>query len=100
MTKPLYGICDKGCGKILTIDFQEQKHPNNIQETYFECEHCYYHYTSYVTDIKVRKWQHKVQTIRKAGTSSDKILTIQKDINSRMAMLKDNLIKYGRADLL
>ncbi|WP_215123875.1 hypothetical protein [Oceanobacillus sp. ISL-73] len=53
-----------------------------------------------MTDTKVRKWQHKVQTIRKTGTSSDKILTIQKDINSRMAMLKDNLIKYGRADLL
>lgn len=93
MTRPLTAMCDN-CHKITDVSFKHTKHPNDIQEIYFKCEHCYYHYTSYVTDKKVRKMQRK-----KNSLAWDKRLEIQEQINQRMSQLKNNLINFGRADL-
>lgn len=107
MNKPLTALCDH-CGKITDVEFKEQSHPNNIKETYFKCEHCFYHYTSFVTDTWVRKKQRHAQHLRsniRNGYSitnvhaTDELMKLQEEINSRMSQLKYNLINFGRADL-
>ena len=93
MNRPVTALCDN-CHKITDISYKQTKHPNDIRETYFKCEHCYHHYTAFVTDTKVRKMQRK-----KNSLDWDKRLEIQKQINQRMSQLKYNLINFGRADL-
>jgi|SRR5699024_6352823 len=97
MTKPLTALCDQ-CGYITDVVFKQRYHPNKIQETFFKCEHCYYHYTSFVTDARVRKTQRKKDTIIGQHTAG-KRREMQQEINSRMSLLKNNLINFGRADL-
>lgn len=94
MTKPVTALCDH-CGKITDVVFKEKKHPNNIRETYFDCEYCYYHYTSYVTDSKVRRLQRK----RDSSSVAAERLKLFEEIKSKMNLLEYNLINYGRADL-
>lgn len=86
-------LCNQ-CDKITDVILKEEQHPNKIQETYFKCEHCYYRYTCFVTDAKVRKLQRKISTV-----TLDKRLSMQEEINDRMGKLKYNLINFGRADL-
>ena len=86
-------LCNQ-CDKITDVLFKEEHHPNNVQETYFKCEHCHYRYTCFVIDTKVRKMQRKIRS-----ASLDNRLSIQEDINNRMGKLKYNLINFGRADL-
>lgn len=93
MNRPVTAMCDN-CHKITDVVFKEQRHSNEIRETYFQCEHCHYRYTSYVTDKRVRKMQRK-----KSNLPWDKRLELQEEINSRMSQLKYNLINFGRADL-
>ncbi|MEK3909640.1 hypothetical protein [Oceanobacillus sp. FSL W7-1309] len=93
MTRPITAMCDN-CHKITDVLFKEKRHPNDIRETYFKCEHCYHHYTAFVTDSKVRKMQ-----LKKPSLTWGKRLELQEDINSRMSKLKYNLINFGRADL-
>lgn len=97
MTRSVTALCNE-CGKITDVVFKQKHHPNKIQETYFKCEHCFYHYTSFVTDTKVRKL-HRKRDNTKGIYNAEKRLEIQEEINSRMFRLKDNLIRFGRADL-
>lgn len=94
ISRTVTALCDN-CGKITDVNFKEKKHPNEIRETYFSCEHCYYHYTSFVTDSKVKKLQRK----RDGSTISDERLRLHDQISQRMSLLKYNLINFGRADL-
>lgn len=95
--KPVTALCNH-CGKITDVVFKEQSHLNNIKETYFKCEHCFYHYTSFVTDQRVRKLQRKKESL--TGTHNiDNRLKLQDEINERMSRLKHNLFNFGRADL-
>ncbi|MDN4609134.1 hypothetical protein [Sporosarcina highlanderae] len=87
-------LCDH-CGKINDVEFKEKSHPNEIRETYFTCEHCYYHYTSFVTDKKVRQLQRK----RAKSTVVEERVLLFEQIGERMSLLKYNLVNYGRADL-
>lgn len=89
-------VCDH-CGEMTKIDLKEKNHPNNIKEKYFKCEHCYYHYTSYVSDARVRKLQRKRHKVKHDDV--DKYHDIQQEIKERMTYLKNNLINFGRADL-
>lgn len=94
MTRPVTALCNQ-CGKITDVEFEEQRHPNNIRETYFDCEHCYYRYTSFVTDKKVRKLQRK----KDKTTIPEQRVLLHEQISERMSLLKFNLINFGRADL-
>ncbi|RDW17624.1 hypothetical protein CWR48_14000 [Oceanobacillus arenosus] len=96
MTQPLTAICDQ-CGKITDVVFKQRHHPNKVQETFFKCEHCHYHYTSFVTDSKVRKMQRNKDKL--PVYEVDKRMELQTQINNRMGTLKYNLIQFGRADL-
>ena len=87
------GLCDN-CNYITDIVYREEKLPNDIKHTYFDCEHCYHRYTCFVTDSKVRKMQRK-----KPSLVWDKRLELQEQINQRMSHLKHNLVNFGRADL-
>lgn len=101
MTKPVTALCNH-CGKITDVVFKETHHPNKIRETYFKCQYCYYHYTSFVTDTKVRKMQKKAKDLRMSGRRTNKtqeLFKLQEQINERMSWLKNNLIQFGRADL-
>lgn len=97
MTRPVTALCNE-CGKITDVIYQEQKHPNDIRETYFKCEHCYYHYTCFVTDAWVRK-KHKVAAQLRVKNQVSKLQELQDQINERMSRLKYNLVNFGRADL-
>ncbi len=108
MNRPVTAMCDN-CHKITDITYKETKHPNDIRETYFKCEHCYHHYTAFVTDAKVRKMHKKVDELkalaRKGDTNTNYTLLGEElnqliiNINQRMSRLKYNLINFGRADL-
>lgn len=93
----MIALCDK-CNRVTDINYQVKKHPNDIQETYFKCDQCHYHFTCFVTDKKVRKMQGKRDTL-KGVHNAEKRIDIQEDINNRMNQLKHNLVSYGRADL-
>lgn len=97
MTQQVTALCNE-CGKITDVIYKEQIHPNNIQETYFKCEHCFYHYTCFVTDAWVRK-THKVAARLRETKQVSKLEKLQKQINERMSQLKYNLVNFGRADL-
>lgn len=97
MSRPVTTICDN-CGKITDVEFKEQRHANDIRETYFKCEHCFYHYTSFVTDSEVRKMQRKRDGMT-GDRNTDNRLKLHEQVKERMAILKYNLINYGRADL-
>lgn len=90
MSKPVMAVCDnEDCGKIADVNYKKAKHLNGIEETYFECEHCFQRYTCFVTDTWVRK-QHR----RNNGA-----VVSDEKVNERMSELKFNLINFGRADL-
>lgn len=97
MTKTITALCSN-CGKITDVDYKEQRHLNDIRETYFKCEHCYYRYTCFVTDAWVRK-KHKVAAQLRAMKQTSKLNELQRQINERMSRLKYNLVEFGRADL-
>jgi hypothetical protein len=97
MTKQT-ALCDQ-CDKITDVEFKKDKHPNGIEETYFKCEHCYYRYTSFVTDSWVRKKQRALKTLPRHTDNTQVLDDRQLEINQRMSQLKYNLINYGRADL-
>ena len=97
MTQQVTALCNE-CGKITDVIYQEQKHPNDIRETFFKCEHCYYHYTCFVTDKWVRKKQEVAAQLRVKNQVS-KLQELQQQINERMSRLKYNLSNFGRADL-
>ena len=89
MTETVTALCNH-CDYITDVVFKEKKHPNDIRETYFKCEHCFYHYTSFVTDKRVRKMQRQLQV---GGRQNGKVKLFE-DIKSRMSELKYNLINF------
>lgn len=91
----LTAVCNN-CNKITDVYFEQDYHPNKIQETYFECGHCYYRYTSFVTDAWVRKKQRQAVLLR---SKNKPVEELQEQINNRMSVLKYNLVNFGRADL-
>ena len=97
MSKPITALCNH-CGTITDVKYQHKNHPNGIEETFFKCEHCFYHYTCFVTDPRVRKMQRKRASMT-GPHNAMKRLNLFDEIGERMAKLKNNLIKYGRADL-
>lgn len=98
VAEQLTAMCDE-CGKITDVDFKKDRHPNGIEETYFKCEHCYYRYTSFVTDKWVRKQQRKLKAMPRCVDNQSTLDDKQLAINERMGKLKYNLVNYGRADL-
>lgn len=102
MTRPVNALCNH-CDKITDVVFRQRYHPNKVQETFFKCEHCHYHYTSFVTDAWVRKKQRALKLLpRNNGKLMQHAMALdakQREINNRMSELKHNLINFGRADL-
>ncbi|WP_096269494.1 FlxA-like family protein [Paucisalibacillus globulus] len=93
MTKPLTGLCDF-CGKITDIKFKVEKYPNKLEETYFECEFCHFHFTCFVTDAWVRKKQKEIKNLRTSlGITTEQLEEKQEKINSRMKLLKQQIAK-------
>lgn len=90
-------FCDK-CNNQITLDLKKKNHPREIEEMYFKCNHCYYHYTVSVTNKRVRKLQRQMKNkgiqFKRDGTSKE-----QKEIEVTMKRLKSNLINYGVADI-
>lgn len=93
----MIALCDK-CNRVTNIVYKTKQHPNNIKETYFKCDQCYYHFTCFVTDKRVRKLQQKRDELN-GRHNTVKRQKIQEDINNQMKQLKYNLVNYGRADL-
>ena len=88
MANPIKALCNN-CGKITDIEYLVTHHPESIQETYIECEHCQVHTVCFVTDSTVRKMHEDKDKL----TDSDKRIKLQDEINGRMTALKQELIK-------
>lgn len=87
MTKEkLSAVCEK-CEQITTVTFQDKRHAGGKVETFFTCQHCHHHYTTHVTDKRVRSWQEEKHQLRDA----DQRHNIQLRINRRMQRLKDEM---------
>lgn len=93
----MLALCNK-CNLVTDIKYKVKKHPNEIEETYFECDQCHYHFTCFVTDNKVRK-MHKKRDALKGVHYTVKRQEIRGGIHKRMGHLKHNLVSYGRADI-
>lgn len=78
------------CDNVTDIHFTVKKH-GQLDETYFTCDHCDAHTTCFVTDNTVRDMQKDMRVL----TSADDRLSLQAEINERMAQLKVELIERG-----
>ena len=78
------------CNNFMEVNFTVQKH-GQLEETYFTCVHCGTHTTCFVTDNTVRDMQKDMRVL----TSADDRLSLQAEINERMAQLKVELIERG-----
>lgn len=91
------------CNEHFDIDVKTKKHPNDIIETYFTCEHCYHHYTSYVDNKRVRKLRRKLDSMltdkQGAYLDKDKSIGIRTEISQTVKELTDNMVSFGRADI-
>ena len=97
--------CDK-CNKLFKVMPKQKKHGQGIRETYFTCPYCEEHYTSYITDREVRKWQKEAKKIRRGINRSrnedemdelfNKIRKVDSKIENRMNVLKNNVLKRNR----
>lgn len=119
--------CDE-CGKYTSVlPLKEKKHPRDIHELYFKCDHCYWHYTVDVTNRRARRLQRimkrkeeqarrnganikaltygykrKEYTVYDPETKGDVLIKKCKEqieLDEIMDMLKFNMINYGVADL-
>lgn len=86
----LLARCDH-CGMMTTVNFKKKKHPHTMEETYFECDVCGYHYTCFVTDKKVRN-MHKQAKMLRMQRKQKELDELQEKINKRMAMLKQRVM--------
>ena len=99
--------CDK-CNKLFKVMPKQKKHGQGIRETYFTCPYCEEHYTSYITDREVRKWQKEAKKIRRGINRSrnedeikgliNKFEKVKRRTGNRMDELKDKVLnkKKGR----
>lgn len=55
-------ICEE-CEKEFTIVNLVRKHPNEIEEKYFECSYCGFEYTFLVTDPALREEQEAIKKL-------------------------------------
>lgn len=51
------------CNTDFAIVPKKKKHGQGIQETYFTCPECSFHYTAFITDANVRKIQREVRQL-------------------------------------
>lgn len=89
MTQPLTALCTE-CDYMTDIRFKVRPHPNTVEETYFECEHCNHHFTCFVTDYDIRAMQRRKDKLLGYEHTNDR-LAMQDAINERMAVLKQRL---------
>lgn len=104
--------CDE-CNKYTATTIKRKKHPRDIEEMYFKCDHCYHHYTIAVTNKRARKLQ---RTMKRKGieylyneydtldaeTGTEVQMKKSKEqieLDRIMSTLKSNLILYGVPDL-
>lgn len=92
--------CDN-CKGGFKIDLKMRRLKDAIEETYFTCPYCQYHYTSFFTDISVREKQRSIRQLwDKLHNTKDqnKIIHIQERIENEKAeikvMMDDLKVKY------
>ena len=56
-------FCDR-CKKNFIIDIETQDLGDNTERIYFTCPHCSKEYTSYYTNILIKKKQSKIREIQ------------------------------------
>lgn len=88
LPEQLTALCDE-CDYITDIAFKMRPHPNTVEETYFNCEHCNHHYLCFVTDYKVRAKQRRKEKMLGDKHIDDR-LKLQEEINESMEELKLN----------
>ncbi|WP_313758553.1 hypothetical protein [Tissierella sp.] len=56
-------LCDE-CKKDFTVNIKTEELNDNIEKVYFVCPHCNKEYTSYYTNVLIKKKQIKMRNIK------------------------------------
>ncbi|MCR6111766.1 hypothetical protein HXA35_15565 [Bacillus sp. A301a_S52] len=80
--------CDY-CGHATNMNTVVRKYGEGKQEVYFTCEHCEEHYTCYVTDKRVRRWQRQIKQVK----DPIRKLELKMKMKERMDQLRGELEK-------
>lgn len=78
--------CDD-CEKKFEVVNQVRKHPNDIEEKYFQCTHCGREYTFLVTDPALRREQSQLKLlhdeyIRRKNAAQVRAVELSSQINT------------------
>lgn len=89
--------CDE-CKKLFVIQPMTQQLDDGVVRTYFACSHCEHSYTAFYTNAEIRRMQLEMNRLRQqAGKvknikEHDKLVAkmdrLQKQINSKMDLLR------------
>ncbi len=102
--------CDY-CEEEFEIFPLEKQHKKGVVETYFVCPHCNHHYTSFVTDEKIRTMQQRAKRMFESlgviGTTRSideydatwkELKVFREEIRNRIRTLKEEVINEGEME--
>lgn len=59
-------MCNEGCQQEFTLNgFLTVDMSNEVEKTYFQCEHCKQEYVAFYTDPEIRELQEKMRHVNK-----------------------------------
>lgn len=59
-------MCNVGCQQEFTLNgFLTVDMSNEVEKTYFQCEHCKQEYVAFYTDPEIRELQEKIRQVHK-----------------------------------
>lgn len=93
-------FCDK-CKKEFVISVKTEKLEDNIERVYFTCPHCDKQYTSYYTNVLIKKKQAEMRDIQEKirvfrGTNSNKAMNLYKQYEKLKKELAKDMEKLRK----
>ena len=93
-------FCDK-CKKEFVISVKTEKLEDNIERVYFTCPHCDKQYTSYYTNVLIKKKQAEMRDIQEKirvfrGTNPNKAMNFYKQYEKLKKELAKDMEKLRK----
>lgn len=97
-------FCDI-CSKTFIIDIQTQQLENNVERVYFTCSHCNTQYTSYYTNVLIKRKQAQIKELEekylaargKNPKQAEKVFSQIQKLKKEIGKDMDNLKKRVEA---
>lgn len=95
-------ICEI-CAESFIIELQTQVLKNNVERVYFTCPHCNIEYTSYYTNVLIKKKQGKIKQLeekclaireqnpKQAGKLFKQIQKLKKEVDKDLENLRKRM---------